>query len=227
MKKLILLFIICSFNFQGYAQDPDLYQTWYLNSINGEFETIYVFEIEPEITPNITITESLNFTGEGACNTFTGTINFLDPNLEFQNFNNSIFDCIYESHIDLEYSYFSFFQTESIISYTIATENGIQYLTLDNQIFEGLSFSNQLLATLDIFKTSVSIFPNPVSEKLVINSKDFSIDHITIYSISGKKVIESFKIENNTVDVSELSKGMYFIEVSTSERKTTKKFIKK
>jgi len=225
MKKLILLFIVCSFNFHGYAQDPDLYQTWYLNSMSGEvFDPIYVSEIEPEITPSITITESLSFTGEGACNTFTGTINFLNPELEFQNFNNSTIDCTYESHTDLEY--YSFFQTESLIFYTITTENGIQYLNLDNQIFEGLSFSNQLLSSSDHLKKSWNIFPNPVSNTLIIPSEINNIEAITIYSITGKKMLI---IENKTnfIDVSNLSKGIYFMQVLTSEGKTVKKFIKK
>lgn len=66
------------------------------------------------------------------------------------------------------------------------------------------------------------IFPNPTLEFLNINS--LSLDSATIYNILGEEVL---KVNNeNRIDVSSLSKGVYFIKVSNGINSATKKFIK-
>ena len=73
---------------------------------------------------------------------------------------------------------------------------------------------------------SIIVHPNPTSDYLFISSENSMIDSITIYSLTGKKVLEDSK-GVNSIDVSSLSKGMYFIEVYSDTGKTIKKFIKK
>ena len=66
------------------------------------------------------------------------------------------------------------------------------------------------------------IFPNPTLEFLNINS--LSLDSATIYNILGEEVL---KVNNeNRIDVSSLSKGVYFIKVFNGINSATKKFIK-
>ena len=74
----------------------------------------------------------------------------------------------------------------------------------------------------DSFKNSISIYPNPTSDKLYIDG--LVIQDVVIYSVLGKEVV---KISNqNSIDVSSLSKGVYFIKVSDGVNSSTKKFIK-
>jgi uncharacterized protein (TIGR02145 family) len=72
------------------------------------------------------------------------------------------------------------------------------------------------------FSNSIIIYPNPVKNMLTIDR--LVVKDVVIYSILGKEVL---KISNqNTIDVSSLSKGVYFIKVSDGLNSSTKKVIK-
>jgi len=72
---------------------------------------------------------------------------------------------------------------------------------------------------------NIKIYPNPVTNNFSIESQDNSI--IKIITIQGQllKTIEANN-RNTTIDVSDLSGGVYFITVTTDNGTTTKKFIK-
>ena len=67
-----------------------------------------------------------------------------------------------------------------------------------------------------------SIYPNPVKNILTIDG--LVIQDVVIYSVLGKAVL--ILSNQNTIDVSSLSKGVYFIKVSDGINSTTIKFIK-
>jgi surface protein len=74
----------------------------------------------------------------------------------------------------------------------------------------------------DLNQLEISIYPNPTSDKLHIDG--LVVQDVVIYSVLGKEVV---KISNqNSIDVSSLSKGIYFIKVSDGINSSTKKFIK-
>jgi uncharacterized protein (TIGR02145 family) len=77
------------------------------------------------------------------------------------------------------------------------------------------------LSTTD-FSNSITIYPNPVKNMLTIDG--LVVKDIVIYSVLGKVVLKM--INQNTIDVSSLSKGVYFIKVSDGINASTKKFIK-
>jgi uncharacterized protein (TIGR02145 family) len=77
------------------------------------------------------------------------------------------------------------------------------------------------LSTTD-FSNSMTIYPNPVKNTLTIDG--LVVKDVGIYSVHGKAVLNiSYQ---NTIDVSSLSKGVYFIKVSDGINASTKKFIK-
>jgi uncharacterized protein (TIGR02145 family) len=77
------------------------------------------------------------------------------------------------------------------------------------------------LSTID-FYNSIIMYPNPVKNMLTIDG--LVVKDVVIYSVLGKAVL---KMSNqNTIDVSSLSKGVYFIKVSDGINASTKKFIK-
>ncbi len=67
-----------------------------------------------------------------------------------------------------------------------------------------------------------TMFPNPTQDVLNIESKE-TIESIIIYSIQGQLVKE---ISSSSIDVSALTNGIYFAQVSSEGKTTTKKFIK-
>jgi len=72
--------------------------------------------------------------------------------------------------------------------------------------------------------TTMTISPNPTQNTLFINTED-QIEQVSIYNISGSliKVIDS---NTTSIDVTELSKGMYILVVKTDNGIVNSKFIK-
>lgn len=100
-------------------------------------------------------------------------------------------------------------------TYTYTDENllsGITYYRFKQLDVDGAStYSN--VANVRHTATNISIQPNPVKNTLhITNLNDSTIEHINIFDQTGRQVI-STKTANNTVDVSDLSTGIYIIEI--------------
>ena len=72
----------------------------------------------------------------------------------------------------------------------------------------------------------IKLYPNPAKNVLELSS-NLVIDRILITDINGRQ-LSSIEISaiDYSLDISELSKGVYFLEVQTGALKSTKKFIK-
>jgi uncharacterized delta-60 repeat protein len=71
---------------------------------------------------------------------------------------------------------------------------------------------------------SFVIYPNPAQDVLYLQANNFtSIKAVKIYDLQGKVVLED---TNDTINVSNLSKGLYIVKISTEEGEVTKKFMK-
>ena len=71
--------------------------------------------------------------------------------------------------------------------------------------------------------TNVSIYPNPVIDKLFIQGLS-SLSKVSIYNVLGKLVLSQTISEE--IDVNQLSKGVYILKVIDEQKETTRKFIK-
>ena len=80
----------------------------------------------------------------------------------------------------------------------------------------------ELIGVEDISNIDFQLFPNPAHNILNIQSKT-PIEKVKIYTTQGILVKE---ISTNTFDVSQLSAGVYFVEVKVDDKSATKKFIK-
>ena len=67
----------------------------------------------------------------------------------------------------------------------------------------------------DKITSEFSLYPNPVKDKLFINSSE-KISHINIFNLTGQKVKET-KLVNGYVDMSDLNAGMYCIQLNNKE----------
>lgn len=72
-------------------------------------------------------------------------------------------------------------------------------------------------------KIEFSLYPNPTSDYLNIHSEEQVLD-VTIFNVQGRQVLKS---SEDRLDVSNLTSGIYLIEVKTNSGKATSKFIKK
>ncbi|WP_299364829.1 T9SS type A sorting domain-containing protein, partial [Winogradskyella sp.] len=72
----------------------------------------------------------------------------------------------------------------------------------------------------------VSLYPNPANDKLEITSR-LPMDGLSIMDINGRELDRiEVSTKNYTLDVSSLSKGIYFLKIQSREFKSTQKFIK-
>jgi uncharacterized delta-60 repeat protein len=68
------------------------------------------------------------------------------------------------------------------------------------------------------------IYPNPAQNVLHLQSNNFTtIKAVKIYDLQGKVVLQD---TNDTINVSNLAKGLYIVKIATEEGEVTKKFIK-
>ncbi len=120
----------------------------------------------------------------------------------------------------VSYSYIS--QTEMdwitiVDAYGIPVEAGF-----DLAIFPTV---NETLGTNPMEKDRPSVFPNPATDKVYIENAAGAT--IRIYDISGKLLLEKkAQSVKESMDVTHLIQGVYFIEIQNKGIKTTQKLIK-
>ncbi len=109
-----------------------------------------------------------------------------------------------------------------------------------NSLFALSSFDNELWgilkniicdetsATENVLNEEISIFPNPTQDELFFegNGND-EIDQINIFNVLGQ-LVKNEEIISSQINISELSKGTYFIQFLDKKENTlsTKKFFK-
>lgn len=119
-----------------------------------------------------------------------------------------------------------FFEYDTVItsgtfSYNVKFRGGSvgNYIIDDFQI--GLTVPDDVVGLDEATVNSISLYPNPVENKLYINTET-SLKKYTIFSASGSIIKEG---THNTIDVSSLESGMYFIRMNGSKK--AEKFIKR
>ncbi|MFY1045632.1 T9SS type A sorting domain-containing protein [Chryseobacterium sp. GP-SGM7] len=113
------------------------------------------------------------------------------------------------------------------------TNANLSAITLNNNDWFGLSFgtrrpftpteANLTLSASNSVKETFKIYPNPVTDFIVIETKD-DIKNINIYSISGQKVMNTL---HKKINIQSFPSGVYFVEIKTYKSTTTHKIIKK
>lgn len=87
--------------------------------------------------------------------------------------------------------------------------------------------NNTLSIDSKTLNNNVNIYPNPTSDRLYFNiTADISLDKVEVYDTIGKRILTS-QISNNSVDISQLTSGVYFVKIYSGESQVTKKIIKK
>lgn len=81
---------------------------------------------------------------------------------------------------------------------------------------------NVSLSTNQFDKSDIKVYPNPVQNKLNIESQEI-INDIEIFDLLGKKILES---KSKTIDVSGLQSGIYLLKINTNQGSSTQKIIK-
>lgn len=78
------------------------------------------------------------------------------------------------------------------------------------------------LSLNDITDENIILYPNPTNDKIYFEGIENY--YLEIYNNLGQKILDYEKV--NSIDISSLSKGVYFIKFSDGVNSSTKKFIK-
>lgn len=86
---------------------------------------------------------------------------------------------------------------------------------------------NGTLSTENDVLENFKMYPNPIEGNTLYFNTDKDLQ-ITIFNVLGKKVkSKNLRQSNNSIDVSELSKGIYLVKINSNSEFITKKLIKK
>lgn len=227
--QLLLIFCSVFFTQNTNAQDANLYGTWYLHQLEVDLDGVIwdVEDVQPDFIPSLTINNDLTFEGLGACNGFSGDYSYdasenaVSPN----NFGQTLILCDNSEDVNFENLFFSQVAANTIHSITINTTTDFIEFRLES--FPGYiaTYRNVSLSTQEQSLAELKIYPNPVSDQLFISNRNSEDLDIVIHDISGKQVLQKKSIEQS-VDVSNLLDGIYFLEISSNKGKRIQKFIK-
>lgn len=225
MKKFLLAITVCC-SFQVYSQDPDLVRTWYLTFVqtSDKATPYYVSAISPAIQPYLEVFGDYTFMGEGACNSFEGIATFPYPNVfETTAFSSTSADCGIQIHNSFEDSYFYFMEFGN--EYEIYNNADGLILYFYTPLMGAAIFQDYPLSTSSFLLNNITLHPNPVKSNLYLNTNTVVLSEIEVFSASGKKVL-SKSGHLNSVDLSSLKSGIYFLKLHTEDAYTVKKIIK-
>jgi photosystem II stability/assembly factor-like uncharacterized protein len=79
----------------------------------------------------------------------------------------------------------------------------------------------------DLYEKSVKVYPNPNNGKFTVELENFENAIITIYSISGTRILQSqvHASEKLPINLPNLKNGIYFLQVTENNKMYTRKFI--
>ena len=97
----------------------------------------------------------------------------------------------------------------------------------DGAFIDNFVIESGPLSTDEFTSNSIGIYPNPTRNVLNYNiTSEIAISAITINDISGKQIYKSVSLSTNSIDVSNLASGVYFVTFKSDTNTVTKKFIK-
>ena len=83
------------------------------------------------------------------------------------------------------------------------------------------NFSNE-----DFNSTQFSIYPNPTTNLLHIESGEVEIQRIEVFNLTGKRVLQINANNSEIIEVGHLDRGLYLLKIQTTSGSVVKKFVK-
>jgi len=128
------------------------------------------------------------------------------------------------------YGYFDTYPANNNASYA-GSWNVYPYFASGNIIISGeggftLAIDQTLLSNSDFENSNFSIYPNPASNRLSINSKNDPLTHVEVFNVLGQRIINAIfsNSVSENIDISSLNSGLYIVKINNL---TTKRLIVK
>ena len=117
------------------------------------------------------------------------------------------------------------FNPPIITNQTLSTFHNIVFL--DPGLNDNVQVVTENKGSITPEQIGVNLYPNPVTDRLYIDTKINEAFEVEVYSVSGEKIL-SKKIEvgeSRELDLRGNSKGIYLIQISGKEKMSTKKIM--
>ena len=92
-------------------------------------------------------------------------------------------------------------------------------------VYGALNPSAESLSVDEVLEAAFSIYPNPASEVVHIESGDYEISSVELFDVVGQKISEEKDLTNNQLNVSSLSKGVYIVKINTEAGSLNKRIV--
>jgi len=238
MKTLLIIIFLVIVSFTN-AQDPQLFQyTWRLESITTAND---VFTPSPNPDPNTGTFDHIWFYDQAAGGNYYfefgvyGSV--IGHDLMFSG--NHVFDISFITLLTGESTLASLYmvdhflfetQTGPVIynpfSYDFRYENNLIYLDITNSVGSVATFYDDFLSQQQFLEDNISIYPNPVKERLHVDASNVVIQKISVYDLQGRAIVNFDNFNSGNLDLSSLSKGVYILDVQTRQGSLRQKLIK-
>jgi hypothetical protein len=106
-----------------------------------------------------------------------------------------------------------------------APSPGINYYRLKQVDYDGHSEYSRIISAVARQEAELEVFPNPTDGPLFVSNHGQDATAIVI-DLTGSKVLEQPIPENGMLYLRDLPNGIYFIEISSENRKTVKRILK-
>jgi surface protein len=107
--------------------------------------------------------------------------------------------------------------------YVLETRFDWDIITDEDGDSTGFYLDCQIAGVNDQNLTNVSIYPNPVKDKLLIQGLSSS-SKVSIYNVLGKLVLS--QTISKEIDIKQFSKGIYTLKIIDGQKETSRNFIK-
>ncbi len=235
MKKILLFIGIISTQILS-AQPPEYFvDNWYLHSFSFSGEEVFINTLGLTQGPTLITQNDFTLHGTSFCNNYSGNYEYIshgpfgvDDNFIPRNIIRESENC--GDFEDMEAHFFIPFLNEDMADIYFIDPPGaekmivLQYFSFPGyQVYKNFPALN--ISDNNSFK-NLLVFPNPTQNKLIIHSAIHDFESVSITDINGRIVMDFVDTNSKEIDVSNLKAGMYFITITSSEGKISKKFIK-
>ena len=108
------------------------------------------------------------------------------------------------------------------LKHTPPKQNGIHYYRLRQTDFDGKENLSAVVSVVLGKEQALNIYPNPVKTTLFVDNLD-AFETVSIFDVLGKQV-RAAVVQNNSIDVSDLQNGVYFLKTTTGRLQQFLKF---
>lgn len=146
-------------------------------------------------------------------NTVSGSTRTIVATRDFDTGDTNDYDFVY-SNSSIDFAWARSFSS----SYSMSNHGGSN---------RGYSLNNSMsvMGTEKFQKESIKIYPNPATNELNIQA-DENISSIKLYTVSGALVKEINNPGTTPINLANINKGVYFVEITTNNKTLYKKIIK-